>query len=129
MRLSLLCLTATFLTTACASEPQASLEDRTLPFGCNDIVVVGSVENKSYETVKSEDDILGHGWISATLKVREIVKGARVPPILPVKYFAHNYMRQDRDFMLVLTRTESGEYEIKTGQIASLRPRLASRCE
>ena len=119
---------ATLLTVACATGQEASLEDRTLPFGCSDTVVVGRVENGAYEHVEIENDLLGHGWISATLKVQKVVRGERVPPVLPVRYFAHTNMRQDRDFMLVLGRTSAG-YEIKTGQLMSVRPLLATSCE
>lgn len=51
-----------------------------------------------------------------------------MPSVLPVRYFAHVSMREDRDFMLVLKRTGTG-FEITTGQLMSLRPRLSSRCE
>jgi len=128
MRLLILSVPATFLTVACATGQEASLEDRTLSFGCSDTVVVGRVENGAYEPVEIENDLIGHGWISATLKVRKVVKGERVPPVLPVRYFAHTNMRHDRDFMLVLGHTASG-YEIKTGQLMSVRPLLATSCE
>jgi len=36
-------------------------------------------------------------------------------------------MREDREFMLVLTR-KGTNYEIITGQLMSLRPHLVSRC-
>jgi hypothetical protein len=121
-------VSAMLLTAACATAPQAGLEDRTLPYGCNDTVVVGSVKNGAYEPVKFENDILGHGWISATLYVRRVVRGTALPPVLPVKYFAHASMRQDQDFMLVLKHTRTG-YEITTGQLMSVRPLLASRCQ
>lgn len=127
MRLPILSVTASLLMAACATGQEASLEDRTLPFGCSDTVVVGRVENGTYEPVESENDLIGHGWISATLKVRKVVRGERVPPVLPVRYFAHTYMRQGRDFMLVLGRTGAG-YEIKIGQLMSVRPMLASSC-
>jgi hypothetical protein len=108
--------------------PDASLEDRTLSYGCNDTVVVGRVTNGAYQPVQSENDILGHGWISATLHVRKIVRRTNVPANLPVRYFAHTYMREDRDFMLVLKRSAGG-YEIATGQLMSVRPLLASHCD
>lgn len=128
MRLLIISVPAMLLTVACATGQEASLEDRTVPFGCSDTVVVGRVESGAYEPVKSENDLLGHGWISATLKVRKVVRGERVPPVLPVRYLAHAYMRHDRDFMLVLGRTGAG-YEIKTGQLMSVRPLLATSCE
>ena len=127
MRLAFI-LTITLLTGACATVPQASLEDRTLSYGCNDTVVVGTVTNGAYESVKSNDDILGHGWISATLHVRRVVRGERLPTVLPVRYFAHTYMRQDQEFMLVLKHTRTG-YEIGTGQLMRVRPLLATHCE
>lgn len=127
MRLSGLTSAAMLLTGACATTPQASIEDRTLSFGCNDTVVVGRIENGAYRPVKSENDPLGHGWISATLKVKRVVRGSSVPVVLPVEYFAHEYLRSDRDFMFVLRRTPSG-YRISTAQLMWLRPRLASQC-
>jgi hypothetical protein len=119
---------ALLLTVACATGQDASLDDRTLSFGCSDTVVVGRIENSAYEPVEKENDLIGHGWTSAKLKVRKVVRGDRVPPVLPVRYFAHASMRQDRDFMLVLGRTAAG-YEIKTGQLMSAKPLLATSCD
>jgi hypothetical protein len=116
------------IATGCATAPEASLENRTLPFGCDDSVVIGTVENGAYQPVESKTDILGHGWISATLHVRKSIRGTPLPSVLPVRYFAHTNMRQDRDFMFVLKHTGAG-YEITSGQLMSLKPRLANRCE
>lgn len=127
MRLSCLPVALALLATGCATAPQASVEDRTLAFGCADSVVVGTVENGAYRPVDDQYDLIGHGWISATLYVRTVVRGPSVLPTLPVRYFAHTYMREGREFMLVLKRRDA-EYEIATGQLMSLRPRLAARC-
>ena len=127
MRLLICFGSVSLLTTACATGPQASIEDRTLHVGCSDIVVVGNLKNGEYVHVE-DGDILGHGWITATVSVRKVVRGAAVPSVLPVKYLSHSYMRQGPDFMLVLKHTTTG-YEITTGQLMSLRPLLASRCE
>jgi len=128
MRFLILSAAAVLLTAACATAPEASLENRTLPFGCSDIVVVGRVTNGAFQHVEIENDLLGHGWISATLSVRKVVRGGPISSVLPVRYFAHTYMRQDRDFMLVLERVGTG-FEIKTGQLMSVRPLLESHCE
>jgi hypothetical protein len=50
----ILSATTTLLAAGRATAPQAMLEDRTLPFGRRDIVVVGSVENGAYQFVESE---------------------------------------------------------------------------
>ncbi len=128
MRVAIITVSAMLLSAACATVPKASLEDRTLSYGCNDLVVVGSIMNGAYEPAPSDNDILRHRWISAAVHVRKVVRGAGLPAVLPVRYFAHTYMRQDRDFMLVLKHTGIG-YEVTTGQLMSVRPLLASACE
>jgi hypothetical protein len=127
MRLSVLSVTIMMLIAGCAAASPVSLEDRTLSFGCDDIVVVGSIVNGAYQPTEADNDVIGHGWISATVKVRHVIRGTRIPSVVPVKYFAHAYMREGQDFMLVLERADAG-YEIATGQLMSLHPRLASRC-
>jgi len=128
MRPALLTVTISLLSAGCATVPQASLEDRTLAYGCNDTVVIAIVANGAFTPVEANDDILGHGWVSATLHVRKVVRGERLPAVQPVRYFAHTYMRQDQPFMLVLKHIGAG-YEIKTGQLMRLRPLLASHCD
>ena len=123
-----LALAFVFLTAACAALPPASEEDRMLPFECDDTVVIGRVVNGAYQHVENENDILGHGWISATLKVRKVIKRPTLPSKIPVRYFAHTFMRDDRDFMFVLDHTKTG-YEIVTGQLMSARPFLERSCE
>jgi hypothetical protein len=83
--------------------------------------VVGTVANGAFAPVKSNVDILGHGWVLAKLHVLKVVRGERLPAVLPVRYFAHTYMQQDQPFMLVLKHVGAG-YEIETGQLMRLRP-------
>ena len=128
MRPALLTVTISLLSAGCATVPEASLEDRTLSYGCKETVVVGTVTNGAFAPVEANGDILGHGWVSATLHVRKVVRGERLPAVQPVRYFAHTYMRQDQPFMLVLKHIGAG-YEIKTGQLMRLRPLLASHCD
>jgi hypothetical protein len=109
------------------AQPQASIEDRTVPFDCNDTVVIGTVESHSIDPVESKEDIIGHGWVAATLKLKAIVKGPHVPHVLPVKYFAHTYMRHGRDFMLVLHQTDQ-DWVIRNGQLMSVLPVVADHC-
>jgi hypothetical protein len=127
MRVCALAIAVALIAAGCATEQQASVEDRSLAFGCADIAVIGTVENGTYKPVDDENDLLGHGWISAALHVRRVVRGAPIPSVLSVRYFAHTYMRDDREFMFVLKRGDAG-YEIATGQLMSLRPRLADQC-
>lgn len=116
------------ITVACTTVSSPSEEDRNLSFGCDDIVVIGRLQNGDYEHVEIENDLLGHGWISAKLSVRRIVKGEAPSLIIPVTYFAHTYMREDRDFMFVLSKDGNGTHHVEAAQLMSARPRLAPRC-
>lgn len=116
-----------FTLTLVFAQPVASIEDRTLPFGCNDTAVIARVESHSIDPIASKHDLIGHSWVTATLKVKTIVKGPKVPRDLPVKYYAHAYLRHDRDFLLVLHETEQG-WVITNGQLMSLQPFLGNRC-
>ena len=104
-------------------------DDRTLAFRCSDEVIIGTVQNEGWQHVEIADDILGHGWADATLRIERVVKGMRLPSTIHVRYFGHTYMREDRDFMLVLRRDTLGKYIIVTGQTMSAHPLLAVDCE
>jgi hypothetical protein len=97
-------------------------------FECDDTVVIGRVVNGDYEHVENENDLLGHGWFSATLYVEQVVRGSPVPFRIPVRYYDHTFMRRDRDFLFVLDHTEAG-YEIVARRLMSSRPFLARSCE
>ncbi len=105
-----------------------TFDERILAFGCDDVVVVGRVKNGDYHHVDDPNDILGHGWVDAKLSVRRVIKGRVNGRSVPVRYFAHTYMRDDRDFMFVLSRQPDGSIVIDTGQLMSAHPKLAKRC-
>ena len=105
-----------------------TVDQQTLAFGCEDLVVIGRVKNGDWHHVDDPDDILGHGWVDARLSVRRIVKGNGIDRTVPVRYFAHTFMRDDRDFMFVLSRHPDGSLVISTGQLMSAHPKLAGQC-
>ncbi len=104
-------------------------EDRTLSLGCHDIVVVGRLQNNAFVPVHSDGQILGQGWVIARITVRRVVKGSGLPAVVAVHYLAHTYLREDRDFMLVLHKSQEGAFDIAAAQLMSLRPRLAAKCQ
>jgi len=106
-----------------------NLSDNALPHACSDVVVIGRVKNGEQTPVENAEDILGHSWVAATMKVRKVVVGQNLPQVIPFLYFAHVPMREDRDFMFVLGKNEAGAWEIKTGQLMSTRPHLKPSCD
>ena len=121
----LLSLTLTVSTTAEATAD----EDRTLPFACGDVVVVGTVHNRKIDAIEDQGDALGHGLASATIRVRRVIRGPKLPSLIPANYLAHAYLRENQEFMLVLSKGDHGRFSIETGQLMSAHPRLAARCE
>ena len=125
MRLAFATLTIASLTAAAAAH--ANSDDKPLPYGCSDTVVVATVGEGTLEPIDSTGNLLGNGWFSAPLNVRETVKGEPLPAVLPVRYFAHSAIRESDEFMLVLKPTATG-YEIQDGQLISEQPVLANSC-
>ena len=99
-------------------------------YGCNDLVVVGRMQNLSFEHVEIADDILGHGWFSAHVKVRRALKGRAPEPVVSIRYFAHTYMREDRDFILDLKAAGGDVYELREATLLARKqiPHLAAAC-
>jgi len=126
MRLAFVTLTIALLT-PCAAVLHASPNDRTLPYGCSDTVVVGTVADSADEPAEATGNLFGDGWISASLTVQKTVRGENVPAVLPIRYFAQTPMRRNEELMLVLKQTGSG-YEVQAGELMRDQPVLASRC-
>jgi len=101
-------------------------------YTCGDVVVVGRLQNNfDYEHVDIENDILGHGWMTADVNVKRHLAGARPRPPIAVKYFAHTYIRGDRDFLIVLSREpESEHFALRSAHLLDRKDdsELASRC-
>jgi hypothetical protein len=106
-----------------------NLSDNALAHACNDVVAVGRVKNGEQTPVENTEGILGHSLVAATIKVRKVLVGHNLPKVIPVLYFAHVPMREDRDFMFVLGKNGAGAWEIKTGQLMSTRPHLKPSCD
>jgi hypothetical protein len=128
-RRSSLIVAAASALAACTSVDLPTIEDRTLAYGCDDLVVIGRIQNGDFQQVEIEGDIIGHGWISGNVTVREVVKGDAFSDRIPIRYFAHTYIRDDVEFMFVLGKAEDGQFELRTAQRMSVRPYLATRCE
>lgn len=105
-----------------------SRERDDIAYGCNDLVVVGRLVNQDYQHVEVEGDLLGHGWVTADVKVNDVVFGHTRARKLPVRYFAHTYMRDDRDFVFVLRPAENGRHLVRTARLVEYDPELANRC-
>ena len=118
-------ISAAFCTTIAHAK---SPEREDIEYGCKDLVVVGRLVNQDYQHVEIEDDILGHGWVTADVKVDDVLFGHTLARKLPIRYLAHTYMREDRDFVFVLRPAENGRHLVGTADLIENDRELAKRC-
>lgn len=119
--------------TMSALNPAASArQPEQIGYACGDVVVVGRFRNNfDYEHVDIENDILGHGWMTARVNVMRHLAGPRPRSRVVVKYFAHTYIRGDRDFLIVLSRQPGSEhFTLESAHLLDRKDdsELASRC-
>lgn len=83
-------------------------------YGCHDVVVIGTIKNRSYTPV-STNDILGQGRIELEVSVRKRLRGSDYRRIIPAFAVAHTYLNERNEFLLVLSPTaDKKAYEIKS---------------
>ena len=103
-----------------------------LKYGCSDVVVIGRLKNVegSYEHIDIEDDILGHGWITAQVRIKKVLKGHEPRRSVQARYLAHTYRVEDRDFVMVLRPVSGGSYTAQSFILlgAQGHPMLVSTC-
>ena len=99
---------------------------------CGDVVVIGRFENNGdYEHVQIGNDILGHGWMTASVNVTTLLAGIRPRHPIVVRYYGHTYFTEHRDFLLVLYREPGAEhFSLRLERLLERRDdaELASRC-
>lgn len=77
-----------------------------------DLIVIGKLANQDYQSVGISDDLIGHGWITADLRVRQALQGKPQSQVLRIKYFAHTYVREDKCVKVHLRLTADGSYSV-----------------
>jgi hypothetical protein len=77
-----------------------------------ELIVIGKLTNQSYEHVWDPDDLLGHMWVTGTLRISQVVKGKIPKRVVRVRYFTHAELRQDRSFRFRLIPAEDVDYLI-----------------
>ena len=124
------CLAAIALAAGCATAQDGADNSSPVPYGCGQLVVIGQLENKDYELLNIEGDILGHAIIRADLHVSRFVRGGRASSKLSIQYYAHSSLREDAAFMFVLDRPEQGQvYTLSSAHLMDTHTHPSSRCE
>ncbi|HMP44104.1 MAG TPA: hypothetical protein PKD99_03285 [Sphingopyxis sp.] len=76
------------------------------------VEVLGWIEENfsDYEWTGDPDDLLGHGWMTAKLRVARVYGGSRLPRVITVRYFGHTYIRKGYKMRVKLKREDNGIY-------------------
>lgn len=72
--------------------------------------VIGTLKNLDYQGINDPDDMLGHGWITARLRVERVLRGKKLPETITVRYLAHTYLQETASARLKLLRDRDGGY-------------------
>jgi hypothetical protein len=96
-------------------------------YGCGEVVVVGRVKTVAYADLTSGGDVLGHDRYDMQLRIKRVLRGKETRRVVPVSGFSHGQLREDVDLWLVLTPA-NGAYAIRTGNLARIPHRFASKC-
>lgn len=77
-----------------------------------DLEVVGRLKNLGYEAVEDPEDLLGHGWITARLRISRVIQGRSPSRLIIVRYLAHTYRSESSSVRLRLRRSANGAYSV-----------------
>ena len=106
-------LIVTLFISGCATVPIATTGIALASFdSTRDLVVIGKLVNQNYQSVDSPDDLIGHGWITANLRVTKALQGKPQSKVLKIQYFAHTYFSEDQSVKLHLRRQEDNSYSV-----------------
>lgn len=97
-----------------------------LPYGCDDLVVIGRIATVGSTTLHDRDEVLPN-WRSEwrlQVRVKRIVRGSERRQVIPATAISHAQIRDDRDFLIVLQPKEGGAYNLETAALWQVRPRL-----
>lgn len=98
-------------------------------FACHDVVVIGKVSSTAYHGQGDPNDPIGYGQIDASVSINRVLHGSTTRQSVPITYFAHTFMRNDRDFVLVLRLSKAGIYSVVDARrVYGRLPPMAARC-
>ncbi|MGD9812759.1 MAG: hypothetical protein AB7U35_15750 [Sphingobium sp.] len=124
MRLKISLLLLCFLSGCVMAAPAHNLE-----FGCGDVAVVGRIKTLGETAVQGSGPL--PNWQSPyqlEVQIKRVVRGRERRRVVPATAIAHAQIRDDRDFLIVLTPDGKGGYSLATASLWQYRPKLSSSC-
>ena len=100
-----------------------------LEFGCGDLAVVRRIRTVGETPAQGADPL--PNWRSAyrlEIQIKRVVRGVERRRVVSATGIAHAQIRDDRDFLIVLTPDSTGGYSLATASLWRNRPRLGGSC-
>lgn len=99
-------------------------------YGCTDLVAIGRVKTLNFDEVSLPDNLLGNGRFWMDVSFKKILRGKEGRSGVRATQIAHAQLREDRDFIVVLSPMEIGAYTLKSAHLWKQHPRptLAKNC-
>lgn len=91
-----------------ATQSPASVQSPPPP----DLEVVGRLKNLDYQLADDPKDILGHGWITAQLRISRVLRGRSPSSLITIRYLAHTYRNESSPVRLDLRANANGTYTV-----------------
>jgi len=110
------------------SGADASDRRETLTYGCDEVVLVGRITTVSEIDASQPGDILGRSRYEMKVRVKQVLRGPERRQIVPLVEIAHNQMRSDVDFWMILTKRADGAYVMRSANVTSIPYKLAPHC-
>jgi len=116
---------------ACALSSCATPESATwLEVDCGEIAVVGRVATLHRHSTDNPGFL--PNWVSAydlEIRIKRVLKGKERRRRVRASVEAHAQIRDDRDFLIVMTPDGNGSYILKTAALIKNRPKLVPTCD
>ena len=78
-----------------------------------DLEVVGRLlRNLDYESISDPNDLLGHGWVTARLRISRVLRGRTSSRVITIRYLAHTYRAEHSSMRLRLRANANGIYTV-----------------
>ena len=120
-----------FLLVACvATQDRQQAEE--LQYDCDDLVVIGRIVTLDAQALRSLDphDPLP-GWQSKYnlgVRIKRVVKGSERRSVVSATGISHAQIRDDKDFLIVMSPDADGGFILQTAALMQYRPRLGEAC-
>lgn len=102
--------------------------------GCGDLAVIGRIRTTGESAIvepKASPDEWQSGWRSRyhlQIRIKQVVRGAERRRVVSATVVSHARIRDDIDFLIMLTPDGNGSYRLSSATPMESRPSISQNC-